>query len=264
MSPQPQPGRPIVSSQANADKIRNGPSMSFDPKMVESIENYNDDTRGYVESARSAFQTGKQSLDALWDAMREVSASTAWSTDRKLIELAGAARRVQDRMLKAFQSASDTLSRSIAHVEGELNKPLDGGAAHSAQATEIRNMVRREMSESERREFIARAIKDNDSRVVHAVLGGVPALSGLDPVLHAYFLRQYREATAPDLAKRLGVMQKARERIDQVGPLTFTEVETVLHQIEEDNTGLARGVWDRVERVEAKHKAARGALDRIP
>jgi hypothetical protein len=258
------PGRPVVASQEDAGKIPHGPSPSFDPRYIESIDGYDDTTKGYVESARSAFEVGQKNLSDLWEAMRNVSQSTAWSTDRKLIELAGAARRVQDRMLKAFQGASDTLNKAIAHLDSELSKPLDTGTVNTQQAGELRTMLRKEMTEKERAEFINTAIENNEARVIHPVLGAVPALSGLHPTLHAHYVRLYREKTAPELVRRLGVMRTALSRVDQVGPATFGEVETVLHQIEFDNTGPEKGVWDRIGKIEARYKAAKVALDKIP
>lgn len=59
-------------------------------------------------------------------------------------------------------------------------------------------------------------------------------------------------------------MQKALDRLNQVGPLTFTEVETVLFQLMPDNTGSVRNVWPHIERVENRYKAAKVALDKIP
>lgn len=264
MSNTPQFGRRVVGSQESAKGIPTGPSPSFDPRYIESIDGYDDTTKGYVESARSAFEVGQKNLSDLWEAMRNVGSNTAWSADRKIVEIAGAARRVQDRMLKAFQSASDTLTKGIAHLETELSKPLDTGTVNTQQAGEIRQMLRKEMTEKEREEFLNNAIERNDSRIIHAVLGAVPALSGLDDTLHEHYVRIYREKTAPALVKRLGVMRTALTRVDSIGPSTFTQIETVLHELEADNTRPARGVWDRIERIETHYRAAKVALDKIP
>lgn len=264
MSNQPQFGRRVVASQNDAENIPTGPSPSFDPKMIDSIEGNDDTTKGYVAAAREAFAVGQKNIFDLWEAMRTVAANTAWSTDKKLIELAGAAQRVQDRMLKAFQGATDTMQKAINHLEGELNKPLDTGTVNTQQAGEIRQMLRKEMTEKERAEFINAAIESNEARVIHAVLGAVPALSGLHPSLHTHYVRMYREKTAPELVKRLSVMRTALARVEQIGPSTFGAIETVLHQLEADNTSPARGVWERVARIETRYKAAKVALDKIP
>jgi hypothetical protein len=256
-------GKRVISSQAQ-DSIPTGPSPSFNPAMIDRIEGNDDTIRGYVSSAREAFELGQKNLNDLWEGFRAVASNTAWSQDRKIIELASAARRVQDRVLNAFQGASDTLSKGITHLEGELNKPLDTGTVNTQQAGEIRQMLRKEMTAQERGAFISTAIETNETRVLHAVLGAVPALSGLDNGLHSHYVRLHREKTAPELVKRLGVMRTALARVDQVGPLTFGAIETVLHQLEEDNTAPARGVWDRIGRIELKYRAAKVALDKIP
>jgi hypothetical protein len=56
-------------------------------------------------------------LTDLWDAMKTVGANSAWSSDRKLVEMAAAARRVQDRVIKAFSSATDALNNAVRAVE---------------------------------------------------------------------------------------------------------------------------------------------------
>jgi hypothetical protein len=167
-------------------------------------------------------------------------------------------------VVKAFCGAVETMRMGVNHIEAELQKPLDTGAVNTQIAGEIRTMLRKEMNEKERAEFISGAIESNDTRTIHAVLGGTPALSGLHPTLHANYVRLYREKTAPDMVRRLAVMQAALDRTDRTGALTFGEVEKVLHMLEDNNTGPATGVWKRVEAIEAKYKAARVALDAIP
>jgi hypothetical protein len=262
MSSTPQFGRRTVASQSDAAGVRNGPSPSFNEAMITSIDGY-EEHKGYVESARSAFEVGQQSLGDLWDAMKTVAGNTAWSADKKLIELAGAARRVQERVLKAFSGATDNLNKGVLGIEAELNKPIEGGTAMTAMAGEIRAYART-LPPAERTNLIGTAISEGDSRTVIALLGGPAYLGGFESKMQAVYARQWHEKNSPVVVARLNVMQKALDRLNQVGPITFTEVEAVLHQIEFDNTGPAAGVWSRIERIETKYKAAKVALDKIP
>lgn len=263
MSNQPQFGRRVVASQSDTENVRTGQSPSFNELMITSLDGYNDETKGYVEAARSAFEGGRKNLSDLWEAMKTVAANTAWSSDRKLVEVAAAARRVNDRVTKAFSSATDALNNSVLAIEKELNKPIEAGAAQTQMASEIRAYART-LSLAERTSLITTAIKDGDSRTVIALLGGPAYLGGFDAPIQAVYARQWHEKSNPAAVARLKLMQAAVDRLNQVGPRTDHEVETVLFQLMPDNTGPVRDVWPHIERVENRYRAAKVALDKIP
>lgn len=109
-----------------------------------------------------------------------VAANTAWSDDKKLIELASAARHVQDRVVKAFSSATDALNKAMLGVEPELAKPIEGGTAITQMASKIRAYART-LSATERTSLLTTAIKEGDSRTVIALLDGLAYLRASTP-----------------------------------------------------------------------------------
>lgn len=79
---QPPFGKRVVSSQNNMDGVRVGPSASFNPAMIDSIEGIDDTTRGYVSAARDAIEVGEKGLNDLWDGMRPLPPTRHGATTR--------------------------------------------------------------------------------------------------------------------------------------------------------------------------------------
>jgi hypothetical protein len=81
-----------------------------------------------------------------------------------------------------------------------------------------------------------------------AVLGAPGYLSGVSPVEKEMFTRKFNEARAPEVAKRLEVMTKAQELLQQRAGLVFTEIEKAI--------GAPRSRIDAIRKGDKAMKAA--------
>jgi hypothetical protein len=95
--------------------------------------------------------------------------------------------------------------------------------AAASVAQEIRSFVRT-MDTPERHDFIRQALEKGDEATMSSLLGAPSYLSGLTDEFQASYTRLFRERVAPDKAKRLRVMQAARDMIERNAPLFFPEL----------------------------------------
>lgn len=75
------------------------------------------------------------------DGRAQARKSLAWNDYQQLLHVGGFAEKIHSQMCKAFDSATDALTKGIAHIEQQLFPPLTG-AATSPFAREIRVMVK--------------------------------------------------------------------------------------------------------------------------
>lgn len=124
---------------------------------------------------------------------------------------------------KGFDNARNHLVKGIRYLEGELNVPLTEAAA-GAFGKEIRDHMKG-LNTADRQAFIQRHIDAGDERVVSAILGAPPFLSGLDANMQATLTRFWHTKQQPEKAARLKVMQGARDMIEKRAGLVFREME---------------------------------------
>lgn len=201
------------------------PTPSLDPRNISSIENY-EAHEGYVRCATEAFSIIHVALQKLSEARAQVAKDTSKTEAQQILIVAAEAERLQLRATLAFDSARKRLMDGAATIDKSLSDPLTTKADNSLSA-EVRSFFR-SMPDDKRHAAISEAIEGKDLTTLQAVLGGPSYLSGLTPERQAFYTRQYRDLTTPDLVSRLDVMRKAQTLLEQRAGLVLTEVEKAL------------------------------------
>ncbi|MBY0321613.1 MAG: hypothetical protein K2X72_23020 [Reyranella sp.] len=220
---------------------------SLHPENVRQIDGYDDDTASLLAGTVAAFATAYEGVGAVWTAKDVVNQNSAWTDERKIIELSKHAQRQFDTIAKRFDSTASLLSKQIAHIEGELTAPVESKAALSI-SREIREHVKG-LSSDQRMTFLERAITDGDATSLTALLGAPAYLSGMNAEMKAIYVRRYRERLEPVKAKRLKALNAARELIIERGALVFKELE--------------KAVGATPQKAAALRKAHQAALDSL-
>lgn len=148
---------------------------------------------------------------------RASSASTSalaigWNDAARLIATDTHATKVMNKVYASWSRTVDTLNANITKLDKELNAPVEQRATAS-MASEIRAYFRG-LDQGPRMNALRQAIEAGDEITVTAVLGGRPYLSGLDPDLHAEYLRDWHNAQRPVEAKKLRAMTAAAEMLN--------------------------------------------------
>lgn len=201
------------------------PSPSLHELVIQSIDGYEEHS-GYIASALDAFSTATVGLENLNKAREHVRRDPSKNEAAQILMVAGEAEKLQTRLLAKFDHAFRTISKSIAHVEGQLNAAMTSRADHTI-SREVREHVKG-LNTADRADFMGDALKNNDLPTLEAVLGAQPFLSGLTRVEQARHLRQYRESAHPELAARLRVLQRALALVADRGPIVMIEVKRCL------------------------------------
>ncbi|RYF47200.1 MAG: hypothetical protein EOO38_12600 [Cytophagaceae bacterium] len=105
-----------------------------------------------------------------------------------------------------------------------LTTPLQHAASTGTISTEIRAHVKA-LPTDKRYEFLKASQEAGDTTTLCAVLGAPAFLSGMTQVDRDVYTRLYHESKAPDAAKRLSVMKKARDLIYDRSGMIFPETE---------------------------------------
>lgn len=197
-------------------------SPALHPENVRQIDGYDDDTASLLAGTEAAFKNAYDGIDAVWKTKVVVNQNTAWTDNRKIIEVSKFADRQQDAIAKKFDSVLATLVKQIAHMEAELTAPVESKAALSI-SREIREHVKG-LSSDQRMTFLEQAITDGDATSLTALLGAPAYLSGMNGEMQAIYVRRYRERLEPVKAKKLKALNAAREMIETRGGLVFAQL----------------------------------------
>ena len=84
-------------------EINSNITPSLHPQNITSIDGYDDTTAGYVESAKAALELAYKSLGAVHSARAKVNANSAWSKEKKILELAEFGEKNMDRILPVIK-----------------------------------------------------------------------------------------------------------------------------------------------------------------
>lgn len=200
------------------------PSPSLDEQHITSLENY-EEFKGYLEPAKHALSVATESLKAIDNAYTQLSKDTSKTPQAKAMLLEPVASKKLDHMNSVFSKAQENLSKAVEQIEGELTKPFD--SATSPASTELRSVLRA-MKTDERNEVIEQAVQNNDLSIVTAVLGSHPLTSGVDPLRHSMWSRQWNEKANPDLIARLTATKKAITHLERAAPIALASVEKAM------------------------------------
>lgn len=243
----PMPGDK-VAGQADAHAYMVTPSL--DPELIKKGVDGFEDHAGYLQCAVDAFSLAHVTLEKIGEARRQARRNGAWTEAQQLLICAKDAEKAQDRMTRAMDNAFKTLAKGIEHTEAELSKPLQTAADNSLSA-EMRNHFKG-MKSDDRSKLLSEALAENDDRVLHAVLGAHPALSGMSKIEQQTWTRRYHEKNNPQVVSRLAAMQKTLAFVERNGPLVMTEVEKAL--------GAS---WSKINKIKNASSAAEKALSAI-
>jgi hypothetical protein len=222
------------------------PSPSLQVGNIEAIEGWDEDTKGYVADAQTAFDTMHKAVEKIIAAREASKTHPAWNESAQIINTAVLAEKVTTDTTKIVQSAYNALQKRIASVEGQLKEPLDASVA-GPYAKEVREHVK-ELPTAKRSEFVMDLIAAGDTKSVGAVLAAPGFLSGLSDEQVRLFTEQYNRRQQPLLAKRLSVMQKAFDKLGDAGSLFIVQAERA--------QGVNSTVVARLRAAQSKSEAA--------
>jgi hypothetical protein len=226
------------------------PSPSLDPRIISNIDGYNDETKGYVQPALDAFETCHNGIQHVCDARRKVAQNTAWSEERRLIEIAKLADARQMAAAKAFDGARKRLEQGITALDESLNRPLTQDANAGSINGEVREHLKN-LSREERQRLLDGASQTQDLLTLRAVLSGPGYLSGISEDERKLRVNAFHRMTQPQIAQRADVMRKALELIDTRAGLLFEQFERAMG---------GTGSRAKVAQARQRHLAAEDAL----
>lgn len=222
-------------------------SPALDPETYRNIEGYSDETAQFVSSAMSAFTDVYDVLGRLHQAKALADSNPAWTPENRILIVAKEGDRHKDRVLRRFDLASRDLTSGIAHVEVQLKEPLIEKAGLGVVNSEVRAYARG-LERGEREAFLSEALKRDDTTTLHAVLGGPSYLSGLSLLDAEHYTRTFHQKKRPDLVRRLDVMRRFQERLDNIGPILHAQFSRAI--------GAAPGAAANLQRANEQALAA--------
>jgi hypothetical protein len=193
------------------------------PLNVREVEGYDEETAPVLAPTETAFDAAYRAIGEVYDAKAKVERNLAWTPEARLIQLDDFASKQRERVTRTFDSVRTNLVNGIAALERDLTQPVVARASASISA-EVRSHVK-SLPTGKRMEVIRTAIENGDQEVATAVLGAPAMLSGIDANMQRVLLRLYHEKTSPSTAKRLRVMQGARDLIERNAGLIFGQFE---------------------------------------
>ena len=201
-------------------------SPGLHPQLIASLDEYDDDTSGYLEPAVEAFKhaySGIAKTHLIRDAVRNDPTMTEAA---QIVRTADHAEKVWKDAAARFDKVTANMQSGIAKMEAELSAPVQARAAHTI-SVEVRSYVR-SLPDGSRMGFIRQAIERGDVDSVSAVLGGPAYLSGIEPAMQAILLRMWHEKANPVAAKRIKAMTAALDLLGTNAPLVTKELERAI------------------------------------
>lgn len=246
--PQDRPKRDVIDKNSGTAIFR--PSPSLNPLIISNIDGYNDETKGYVQAAFDAFDTCHKGIQHVCDARQQVEKNTAWSSERRLLEVAKLAEKHQTSAAKGFDEARNRLERGIAALDESLNKGITQDANAGTINGEIRDHIKG-LKRDERQKLLDEAVRTNDVLTLRAVLSGPGYLSGISEDERKLRINMLNRISNPTIAQRLDVMRKALEFVDSNAGLLLDQFECALG---------GKGSWAKVQQARQRQVAAEDAL----
>lgn len=187
-------------------------SPTLHPGLAGVVEDYDDDTRPLLGGAETAVSEAFNALKSIHDAKAGVAKNPTLNEYAQLVAVDTHATKIMSKVYASWSREVDKLNSNITTLEKELNAPVEQRATAS-MASEIRSYFRG-LEPGPRMNALRQAIEAGEEITVTAVLGGRPYLSGLDPDLHAEYLRDWHAAQRPLEFKRLKAMRQAADHLN--------------------------------------------------
>ena len=192
-------------------KVNTAITPSLHPDVVRSIDGYGEDVAAVLGPTETAFSNAYNALGDLQAAREAGEKNQAWTPEILTIKLDDLASKKMNHITRTFDAEMERLNKGIHFLETELSQPVESQAVGSL-GREIRDHVKG-LTTGERQRFIQKAIEKGDHTSATAILGAPAYLSGFPDEVSAVLLRQYHAKHNPEKAKRLKVMQGARDLI---------------------------------------------------
>lgn len=214
-----------------ADEMDTRISPTLHPGISGEILDYDEDTRPLLGQTETAVSEAFKALQSIHNAKEGAKLNPTFNEFEQLVAVDDHAIKVMNRVYNSWSRAVDVLNNNIAAMDKELNAPVESKASRT-MATEIRQHFA-SLEMGPRMNALRKAIESGDEMTATAVLGAPCYLSGLDPDLHAEFLRDWHEAQNPVEAKKVRAMRAAADMLNNRYALLKKEVEKAVGVHEE-------------------------------
>lgn len=218
-----------------SDEVDTRISPTLHPGIAGEIADYDDDTRPLLGATETAVSEAFHALKSVHDAKAAAATNPTLNDFAQLIAVDNHAEKLMGKVYAKWAQTTDVLNANIAKMEKELYAPVEQRATAS-MASEIRAHFKG-LKTGERMNALKRAIDDGDEVTATAVLGGRPYLSGLDPELHAEYLKDWHNAQRPVEAKKIRAMRAAADMLNDRYKLLTNAHREAVGVIEETTEG---------------------------
>ena len=206
-------------------------SPTLHPGIAGEIADYDDDTRPLLGQTETAVDAAFKALQSIHNAKEGAKLNPTLNDFEQLVAVDDHATKVMNKVFGSWSRAVDTLNNNIAAMEKDLYAPVEQRATAS-MASEIRRHFA-SLEQGPRMNALRKAIEAGDATTATAVLGAPAYLSGLDPDLHAEYLRDWHNAQRPVEAKKLRAMRAAADMLNNRYQLLTKAVEKAVGVHEE-------------------------------
>ncbi|WP_166042135.1 hypothetical protein [Sphingosinicella sp. YJ22] len=205
----------------NTDNIDVRVTPALHPENIKQLDGWDEEVAPILSQTETAFSTAYEGLKAIHDAKAAAAKNPTLNDAARLIQVDDFAQKKLGAITRAFDAELSRLNKAVTSLEQELSQPVESKAAAGSIPAEVRAHLK-QLPTGERMSAIRDAITSGDVVVATAALGAPAMLSGLDPKMQALLLREYHVKQNPTAAKRLKVMQGAKELIAQRGGLAMS------------------------------------------
>ncbi|MFT3964536.1 MAG: hypothetical protein QM690_01470 [Sphingobium sp.] len=233
-------------------------SPTLHPGISDEIADYDEDTRPVLGQTETAVSEAFRALQSIHDAKAAAATNPTLNEFAQLIAVDNHAEKLMTKVYAKWSHTVDVLNNNIAAMEKDLYAPVESKASRT-MATEIRQHFAH-LEQGPRMNALRKAIEAGDETTATAVLGAPCYLSGLDPELHAEFLRDWHNAQRPVDAKKIRAMRAAADMLNERYKLLTTahrDAVGVIEQTEEGRRGekIVVRIWTPAQ-VRERVKAA--------
>lgn len=204
-------------------KIKRAVSPTLHPANITGIPGY-EEHKGYVSTSVTVMDAIYQSIEHVMEAREKLSRDSSRTQKAQVLMAAQLADKYMEKHQRELESCWNKLTAAINHTENELTKPLEEYAGIGSINSEIRAYFKN-MKPGERVQFLSEAMERGDERTLKSVLGAPAYLSGMSEAEAKHVTRNYHTKNNPQVAERLELMKKTREKLEQVKPIIFSEME---------------------------------------
>lgn len=233
-------------------------SPTLHPGIEAEVADYDDETRPLLGATETAVSEAFNALKSIHDAKAAAATNPTLNEFAQLILVDNHATKLMDKVYTKWSRTVDTLNNNIAAMEKDLYAPVEQRAT-ATMASEIRrHFATLEMGP--KMNALRKAIEAGDELTASSILGAPCYLSGLDPELHAEFLRDWHNAQRPLEAKKIRAMRAAGDLLNERYKLltkAHREAVGMIEQTEEGRRGekIVVRIWTPAQ-VRERVKAA--------